>query len=45
MFGLLQRIALKFPNRGWPCRYDFWLWVFILCILLFNFILVGDPLP
>lgn len=45
MLKILNNIAQKFPARGYPCRGDFWLWVGLAVILLFNILLVGDPLP
>jgi hypothetical protein len=43
----LDGIAHKFPadpNR-WPCRYDFWLWVFILLIPVLNKLITGMWFP
>lgn len=45
MRSFLVNLSYRFRVNGYPCRYDFWLWVFIASIPLINFIILGRFWP
>ena len=45
MRSFLVNLSRRFPKNGYPCRYDFWLWILIGSIPLINFLFTGHFWP